>query len=481
MASLTAPILLVDDDEAILRSSAQVFEEAVQYPCISATTAEACLDIVARQDVSLVMLDLGLPDLPGEEVLASLRRDHPEVPVIIVTGLADIDSAVRCMGSGAYDYVVKGADPGRLVNSVRRALESREKDLKIASFRESLLATNLKRPECFSDLITANDHMRALFRFIEAVAASEEPILLQGETGTGKELFARAIHKASEARGPFVATNLGGLDDLLISDTLFGHVRGAYTGADESRKGLIFQASGGTLFLDEIGDLSPQSQVKLLRFLENREYFPLGTDIPRRSEARIVAATNQDLESRADQGRFRRDLLYRLSTYRIHIPPLKDRPEDLPLLCEHFLKSIANGGESLTLTQGALAALGRYSFPGNVRELRGLLLKAKAVCAGQAIDRSVMEGLLGASPKSFQVTSAAAPAASISPAGLGTQDVAPAAPSTAPELPTIQEAIEDLIDRALKRTQGHQGMAAKLLGISPQALSQRLKHRGSEP
>jgi DNA-binding NtrC family response regulator len=468
MASLSAPILLVDDDLAILRSTAQVLGEEFQLACISASTGTEALDLVARQAVGMVLLDLGLPDLAGEEILARLRKDYPEVPVIIVTALADVDSAVRCMGSGAYDYVVKGSDPGRLINSVKRALESREKDLKIASLRESLQAPGLKRPESFSDLITSNERMRALFRFIEAVAASDEPILLQGETGTGKELFARAIHKASGARGPFVATNLGGLEDSLVSDTLFGHVKGAYTGADEARKGLIFQASGGTLFLDEIGDMSSQSQVKLLRFLENREYFPLGTDLPRRSEARIVVATNQNLETKADEGRFRRDLLFRLSPYRIDIPPLRERKEDIPLLCAHFLTSITKGCEGPALTPGALAVLSLYSFPGNVRELRGLLLKAAAISGGQAIDQSIMEGLLTASPKPILSALPLAPPAPVSIAA-----------PVVPNLPTIQEAIGDLIEEALKRTSGHQKAAAKLLGITPQALSQRLKHKGN--
>lgn len=468
MPSFSAAILLVDDDVAILRSTSQVLEEGFQLTCIPAATGTEALDLMAREPVGLVLLDLGLPDLPGEELLTRLRRDYPEVPVIIVTALADIDSAVRCMGNGAYDYVVKGSDPGRLINSVKRALESRQKDLKIASLRDSLQAIDLKRPESFSDLITTNDKMRALFRFIEAVAASDEPILLQGETGTGKELFARAIHKSSGVRGPFVATNLGGLEDLLVSDTLFGHVKGAYTGADEARKGLIFQAAGGTLFLDEIGDLSSQSQVKLLRFLENREYFPLGTDLPRRSEARIVAATNQNLESRAEEGRFRRDLLFRLSTYRVDIPPLRERREDIPLLCAHFLSSMASGPDCPTLSPGALTALGLHSFPGNVRELRSLLLKAKALSPGQEIDRSVVERLLSAPPKAGPDPS------------MATAAVAKPAPPM-PEMPTIEQAIEDLIEKALKRTDGLQSSAAKLLGISPQALSQRLKHRGSKP
>lgn len=460
MASVSNPVLVVDDDLEILRSTSRLLEEGFQFRCLAASTAKEALEIVARQAVGLVLLDLGLPDLDGAQVLSFLRRDYPGVPVIVVTALGEVESAVQCMASGAYDYVVKGSDPGRLINSVKRALESREKDLAIAALRDGIQATGVKRPESFSDIVTVNEHIRGLFRFIEVVAASDEPILLQGETGTGKELFARAIHKASGAKGPFVATNLGGLEDLLVSDTLFGHVKGAYTGADGPRKGLVFQASGGTLFLDEIGDLSAQSQVKLLRFLENGEYFPLGTDLGRRSEARVVAATNMDLEARAVEGLFRRDLLYRLSTYRVDIPPLRDRKEDIPLLCQHFLSLAAEGSPPPSLTPGALATLGLHSFPGNIRELRGLLLKAKALKRGPTIDHSVIEKLL---------------------AGPLRPTVGPAlpVPSGASGLPTIQQAVADLIQDALKRTNGHQTMAAKLLGISPQALSKRLRQRES--
>ncbi len=345
------------------------------------------------------------------------------------------------------------------MTSVKRALESRDKDLKIAVLGKSLQETNLRCPENFSHIVTNNERMRALFRFIEAVASSDEPLLLQGETGTGKELFARAVHNASGVKGPFVATNLGGLEDMLVSDTLFGHVRGAYTGADEIRKGLIIQAAHGTLFLDEIGDLSPQSQVKLLRFLENREFFPLGTDIPRRSEARIVVATNMDLEARAEAGLFRRDLLYRLSTYRVDIPPLRERQDDIPLLSDHFLSSISEAPPS-KLTPEAMALLKVSPFPGNVRELRGLLLKAKALSREPLIGPSIFEGLLNNSRKpntpqdGFNVTRS---------------------PET--ELPTIQQAVSNLVQDALKRTNGHQTMAAKLLGITPQALNKRLKNK----
>ena len=458
-------ILLIEDDPAVLESTRQILEQEVLGQCLVAGTGAAGLALIENQSVSLVLLDLGLPDIAGEDILARLKRDRPEIIVVVVTALGDVEMAVRCMSQGAYDYLVKGGDPGRLIASVRRALESRRKDLEIAALRERMQSTTLNRPESFAALITGSERMRALFRFIEAVAATDEPILLQGETGTGKELFAQAVHKASQTRGPFVAANLGGMDDFVVSDSLFGHTRGAFTGADEVRKGLVASAAGGTLFLDEIGDLSLPSQVKLLRFLENREYTPLGSDLPRRSDARIVAATNKDLAALAETGGFRRDLLYRLSTYRVDIPPLRDRREDIPLLCHHLLSQVVQGSERPTLTSGALDLLRSYGYPGNIRELRGLLLRAKALSDGRTIDRVLLEGLLAASPK----TPTSADPVVFHP--------------VQSNLPTIRQAIESLVAEALKRTSGHQTLAAELLGITPQALSKRLKRhpKGIEP
>jgi DNA-binding NtrC family response regulator len=463
MAPNVEPILLIDDDPAIREGTQRLFEQQGLGPCFVAATGAQGLSLLGEHSVSVVLLDLGLPDAPGEDLLPRIQQNHPDIPVLIVTALGDLEAAVRCMAQGAYDYVVKGGDPSRLVTSVRRALESRRKGREIEALRERMQAVTLKRPQAFSAIVTGSERMRALFRFVEAVADTGEPILIQGETGTGKELFAEAVHRASGTRGPFVATNLGGLDDFVVSDTLFGHTKGAFTGADEVRKGLVASAADGTLFLDEIGDLSPPSQVKLLRFLENREYYPLGSDLARRSNARIVAATNRNLDALAAEGRFRKDLLYRLSTYRIDIPSLRERPEDIPLLCSHFLKNLAQGHETPSLTSGAQAALLSYSYPGNVRELRGLLLRAKVLADGQTIGRGVVEQLV-------KLPSPAPDLQASAEFSLLTQD-----------LPTIRQAIEALVKEALSRTGGHQAEAAHLLGISPQALSKRLKRTPGSP
>lgn len=452
-------ILLVDDEEAILSSTARLLDQGGLGPCLLANTGRSAFEVLRVEAVGVVLLDLGLPDIPGEIVLDRIRSDHPEVLVVIVTALGDLDTAVRCMGAGAYDYIVKGRDPARLEATIKRALETRRRSRDFAVFRERMLSTSLKSPKAFAPIVTNSDLIRALFRFIEAVAQTDEPILIQGETGTGKELFARAVHVASQSKGPFVATNLGGLDDFMVSDTLFGHTKGAYTGADSVRKGLVATAEGGTLFLDEIGELSPTTQVKLLRFLEDRQYYPLGSDVARRSNARIVVATNRDLVALSETGNFRRDLLFRLSTYRLDIPPLRQRPEDIPALCHHFLATLGSQDSPVSLSSGALAALGQYAFPGNVRELRGLLLRAKVSARGPVLDLSAFETL--------------APAATGALSKLDGADLRFSGP-----LPTIRSVVADLIAEALRRTGGQQNLAASLLGITPQALSKRL--RGSE-
>jgi len=314
----------------------------------------------------------------------------------------------------------------------------------------------------FAGILTTSKKMLSLFQFIKVVALTEEPVLIFGETGVGKELFARAIHDASGRKGQYVAINLGGVEDAMLADTLFGHRDGAYTGAEDKREGLCHAARGGTLFLDEIGDLSHSSQVKLLRLLENGEYYPLGVDTPHQNEARIVAATNKDLGSLVEVGKFRRDLLYRLSTFQITIPPLRERKEDLPILCTHWLKEEMETIPTKSLTSEAIRLLAEYSFPGNVRELRRILLRARILCPGDAIEGALVSTLL--KETDYEGNRVARHETSI----------------VFPEkLPPIRVLIDELIKEALRRSEGRQNEAAAMLGITPQALSKRLKQQRS--
>mgnify|MGYP001119334495 CR=1 FL=1 len=447
------PVMLVDDEIEWLRGMRlALLKEVGIGNVILCQDGREVLPTLARQPVSLLLLDVTIPHLTGEQLLPLLRQQHPDVPVIVVTGRNEVEIAVNCMREGAFDYFLKVEELTRLFTSVRRALEVREVQQENQALKERLLAQSPQRSAAFAGILTASPQMEAIFGYIEAIAASSEPVLLVGESGVGKELLARAIHETSRPKGPWVAVNAAGLDDQAFSDTLFGHVRGAFTGADRARAGLVEQAAGGTLFLDEIGDLEPASQIKLLRFIQDGEYYPLGSDQPKKGRARLVFATHQDLPARSEAGTFRRDLYFRLRTHQIAIPPLRERTEDVPLLFRHFLAEAASqlGRPVPEAAASLLAGLARLPFPGNIRELRAI--------AFEALSRH------GAGP-----LTAAACAVAASPAD-------PAAASADSEnFPTIRETVRTLVLEALERTGGNRTAAAKLLGISQPALSKRLK------
>jgi DNA-binding NtrC family response regulator len=336
------------------------------------------MSILAREEIKIMLLDLGMPHVSGEELLRQLSADHPEVTVIIITGTDDVETAVRCVREGVFDYIVKPVERGRLISSVRRAIELRELDRENHALKARVLSDRLTRPEAFSEIVTISPRIRSIFRYVEAIAPSPRPMLITGETGVGKKLLARAVHTLSSRAGAFVAVNVAGLNDHVFADTLFGHRKSAFNGAMEARAGLLEQAGHGTLFLDEIGDLSPSSQVKLLRLLQNGAYLPLGSDLAKRSDASIVAATTHDLEAARNSGRFRRDLYHRLSGHHIHIPPLRERGEDLPILLDRFLEKAAGnlGKKKPTLPDKLIELLASHHFPGNVRELESMVHNA---------------------------------------------------------------------------------------------------------
>ena len=315
-------------------------------------------------------------------------------------------------------------------------------------------------------LESREEAVRAIYRFCASVAALLEPILICGETGTGKDVVAREIHRVSGLPGEFVALNVGGLDDQLLSDTLFGHRKGAFTGAGEQRSGLVSEAAEGTLFLDEIGDLDAAGQIKLLRLVENKEYYPLGSDTPEICNARIILATNQDLNDLIRIRSFRSDFYYRISTYEVQLPPLRDRPRDIiPLFIRFASKAADKFGIALSLEEKSLAPLLRYQYPGNIRELRSIAHRcvhfARSVAAS-SIDPEIIEEVLA----SYRGTRAnLAPVAA---------DEAISFPST---LPGLRVWIDALISEALKRSGDNVSVAARSIGLSPQALHQRLQRR----
>lgn len=456
------PVLLVDDEEAILASISKVLSASGIGPLLSCSDSREVLPLLERQQVEVILLDLAMPYLRGEVILERLRQEHPEIPVIIVTASDDLDIAVRCMKQGAFDYMVKAVEPSRLVSGVKRAIEMRCLERRYSSLKAHLLSDAVAHPEAFTRIVTASPHMEAIFRFIESIAPSRETVLITGETGTGKELVAEAIHEVSARKGPLVKVNSAGLDDTVFADTLFGHSRGAFTGADTMRKGLAQQADEGTLFLDEIGDLSSSGQIKLLRLIEANEYYPLGSDLPRSTSARFLVATNHDLVQQVSSGQFRRDLYYRLQTHELRIPPLRDRKEDLPILLDHFLELAARdlAKARLAVPRELYTLLETYDFPGNVRELRSMVYSAVTLQKEKTLSLKPFRDAMGKMEPE--------------PSAFGDHEPASSFPA---RLPSLKEATERLIEEALRRSQGNQAIAAGLLGISPQALSKRLVRR----
>ena len=452
------PVLLVDDEEQVLSSASKVLRSTGINNLLLCQDPREVMPLLAETEVEVILLDISMPHLSGDHLLAEIRETFPHIPVIIVTASDDIEIAVRCMKVGAFDYMVKAVEPSRLISGLRRAIELRQLSRRYSDLRERMMADEIRHPLAFSRIVSQNRRMKAGFVFVEAIAPSAETVLITGETGSGKELFAEAVHSVSGRKGPLVTVNVAGLDDTMFADTLFGHSKGAYTGANESRKGLAQQAENGTLFLDEIGDLSSASQIKLLRLIETHEYYPLGSDLVRSTSARFVLATQRNMKELIETGEFRKDLYYRLQTHEIRIPPLRERKDDLPLLLGHFLEEASRklSRKKLAVPVELLTLLETYDFPGNVRELRSMIFNA--------VSRQKEKML---SLKSFREA-------------MSRDNIELPARSEGDKLdfpdklPTIREVTENLIEEALLRSKGNQAIAAGLLGLSPQALSKRL-------
>jgi DNA-binding NtrC family response regulator len=459
------PVMLVDDEAQALTSFEMTLRSAGMNHFIGCPDSREVLSILVHREIEIMLLDLWMPHVSGEELLRQITADYPDIPVIIVTGADDVETAVKCMKQGAFDYIVKPVEKSRLVSSVKRGIELRELHRENQLLKARVLSDRLNRPEAFADIVTVSPAMRSIFQYIEAVAPSPRPLLITGETGVGKELVAQAVHTLSNRKGAFIPVNVAGLDDHVFADTLFGHKKGAFTGAMEGRAGLLEQAASGTLFLDEIGDLSTVSQVKLLRLLQDGEYLPLGSDVAKRSDARIVVATNQDLETARNSGRFRKDLYFRLYGHHIHIPPLRERRDDLPVLLDHFLEKAASslGKKKPTPPDELIKLLAAYHFPGNVRELESMVYNAVSIHAAGKLSMDTFKAEVFKAPPG-QAGELFSPADTVAGA------------TVFPEpLPTLKQVEQLLVDEALRRAGGNQAIAAMMLGISRQALNKRLK------
>ncbi len=430
-----------------------------------ARTVSDVSEKVTARSFDVVLLDHELCVTEGVALIQRLRHIDPEVSVMVMTEMEDLDSALNYLKGGAADCTVKSPS-ARLVDHLARIVQRKTLRSHGSRARRRLLQNYLEHPEHFADIISADSKLLGLLISVESVARSMHPVLISGETGTGKDLFASALHSASGRDGPFVVENVSGLDDALFSDALFGHVRGAFTGAADDRAGLIERASGGTLFLDEVGDLDVKSQVKLLRVIEHHEYYRLGSDTPCRCDVRFVVATNHDLNALMNEGRFRKDLYYRLSTHEIAIPPLRERHGDISLLAHHFVARFAvdSGGRTMSLSEEGIRSLERYRFPGNVRELQSLILHAIRVAGDETIGSHHFMGFSRELDDALQ-------------GRLSKVLPEPESVVFGETLPNMQSIADILIDEALRRAGGNQSEAARLIGVTPSAVSKRLKRR----
>jgi DNA-binding NtrC family response regulator len=452
---MAARVLIVDDDPVQRRLLENMARKFGHEPSL-AESGEQAVAMLLSERFDCVVLDLVMPDLDGLGVLARIREAGMSVPVIVQTAHGGIDNAVSAMRAGAADFVVKPVGAERLQVSLANTLER-------SALAEELART--KRAQAgtltFKDIVTRSAKMQAVLRNAEKVATSGIPVLIEGESGVGKELIARAIHGQGERRSkPFVAVNCGAIPDNLVESILFGHEKGAFTGATEKHNGKFVEASGGMLFLDEVGELPMAAQVKLLRAIQEGEVEPVGGKKPVKVDVRIISATNRNLIDDVKHGRFREDLFYRLHVFPIAVPPLRERSEDIPDLVRHFLARIAaeEGKRVRAISGEALALLGRHRWPGNVRQLENAVERAVTLCSGRKeIDVVDLPLEVQALP---QV--AAAPYVDVPEAGI--------------DLSGYLALIEhDLIRQALDRTGGNRNKAAELLRIKRTTLVEKLK------
>ncbi len=499
-------ILIVDDDPVqcrLLEAALHRFE----YETVTRDSGEAALSLLAGPDggaIDCVILDLVMPNLDGMGVLAKMRQSAIKVPVIVQTAHGGIDNVVSAMRAGAVDFVVKPVGAERLSVSVRNALNASALEGELARIKKSQSGTL-----GFADIITKSATMHAVIRVAEKAAGSTIPVLIAGESGVGKELIARAIHGSSERRAkPFVAVNCGAMPEHLVESILFGHEKGSFTGATERHVGKFVEASGGTLFLDEVGELPAPAQVKLLRAIQEGEVEPVGARKPVKVDARLVSATNRDLIADVKAGRFREDLFYRLHVFPILVPPLRERPADIPALVRHFLARFAaeEGKRIRAVTPEALRVLAAHHWPGNIRQLENAVFRAVVLAETDAVGLDEFPQIaaqIGMRPAaaSDEALSAAAQAPSVAPgddlpglAAMPYHEAAPASISVPPlpvdalplldaegEVRPLEEIEAELIRYAITHYRGQMSEVARRLKIGRSTLYRKLDALGLSP
>ena len=456
------PVLIIDDEQDVLQSYEMMLQLNKINNLVLCSDGREVMGLLDASQHSAIILDLSMPTIDGMELIGPIKERYPEIPITVITAHNNVSTAVECMKRGVYDYMVKPVEESRLVSGLKNAIELSELRFENSSLKGKVLGRQVGNIEAFSSIVTVSDSMLSIFSYIESISSSSKPVLITGESGVGKELIARSVHTVSGRQGKFVPVNIAGLDDNIFSDTLFGHRKGAYSGAISDRQGLIEEAAGGSLFLDEIGSLEQSSQVKLLRLLQEREYYPLGSDLTKEAHCAVIAASNEDLQMRIKEGRFRNDLYYRLLTHHIHIPPLRERPEDIPALLNKFVTEAASilDKPMPAFSPGLLELLQEYGFPGNIREMQGLVFDAVSRCSSRMLDISHFRRYIAKQTGKSVDDISIAHSNQMSIPFFG-------------EFPKLWDVEEYLITQAIRKSGGNQSGAAKLLGVSQSTLWRR--------
>ncbi len=459
-------VLVVDDDEAVRKACCQI-AAGMGFEVVGAESATAARDILKQRRIDLLLLDLKLPGGGGLPLLEQVKALHPDTAVIVMTAFATVSSAVEAMRIGAGDYLTKPFALEELTAVLERTGQQLHMDVQSRQLRE-----RLRTQQGMGGLVGRSPEMEKLYRILSKVAYSTHPVLILGESGTGKELVARSIHfNGPNARKPFVPVDCGSLVPTLIESELFGHVKGAFTGADRAKEGLLASAEGGTVFLDEIGELPLDLQAKLLRALQEKEVRPVGATQARPISARVLAATNRDLATMVEQGRFRKDLYFRLNVVNLRIPPLRDRREDIAVLATHFLKQMEKEtGVERSFSDSMLRTMAEYDWPGNVRELENAIERACALSSGPVLHL----GDLPTQLQNFRMQQG--PAIHV----MEENGLEQSAPMNASEggIVSIAEMEKQAILGTIRQLNGDKLMAAKLLGIGKTTLYRKLKEYG---
>jgi DNA-binding NtrC family response regulator len=449
------PSLLIVDDESAILDSLRILFRHEGFDVTVAQGGRAALEALERAVPQLVLTDVRMPTVSGIDVLAAARARDPDLPVILMTAQAELKSAIDAVNQGAFHYIQKPFDNDELIAICRRALEHRQLKAENRVLKQEIQQRDRSqtvRP------IGVSPAFQEVLRLSGTVAPTDSIVLIQGESGTGKEVIARYIHgRSARAQGPFLSLNCGALPEGILESELFGHVKGSFTGAVRDHEGLFAAAGGGSFFLDEIGEMAPATQVKLLRVIQEREAIPVGGTQPAPVDVRLIAATNRDLEAEMQQGRFRSDLYYRLNVIAIHLPPLRERREDIPLLADAFLRrmSAGRGGAPKTIGAATMEVIMAYDWPGNVRELENALERAVTLTKGSEIDPAALPGRVTERPATSLVAERPVPN------------------------PTLDVVERAYIQWVLESEGGNKSRAAEVLGIDPSTLYRKLARYGN--